>query len=229
MLCDKYKEALIEAAASGAALPIALREHMAACAQCAATLAGERALFAAVDAGLQKAANAKVRSSFLPNVKAKLATETVPTRNPIPAWGLVCATGALALAVAFLSLPRGAHDKANTEAITVQGKVAAVADEVGLSVALEHRYSGKAVKAQEQQDVAGAASHELEVLVQPEEEEYLKRFYATVRNPGGDVIAIVAGEHEIMPKPQVFAQIEVKDLRIEDLEDESGLTQTGTK
>ena len=229
MLCDKYKEALIEAAASGAALPIALREHMAACAQCAATLAGERALFAAVDAGLQKAANAKVRSSFLPNVKAKLATETVPTRNPIPAWGLVCATGALALAVAFLSLPRGAHDKANTEAITVQGKVAAVADEVGLSVALEHRYSGKAVKAQEQQDVAGAASHELEVLVQPEEEEYLKRFYATVRNPGGDVIAIVAGEHEIMPKPQVFAQIEVKDLRIEDLVDESGLTQIGTK
>jgi len=229
MLCDKYKEALIEAAASGAALPIALREHMAACAHCAATLAGERALFAAVDAGLQKAANAKVRSSFLPNVKAKLATETVPTRNPIPAWGLVCATGALALAVAFLSLPRGAHDKANTEAITVQGKVAAVADEVGLSVALEHRYSGKAVKAQEQQDVAGAASHELEVLVQPEEEEYLKRFYATVRNPGGDVIAIVADEHEIMPKPQVFAQIEVKDLRIEDLEDESGLTQTGTK
>ena len=229
MLCDKYKEALIEAAASGAALPIALREHMAACAHCAATLAGERALFAAVDAGLQKAANAKVRSSFLPNVKAKLATETVPTRNPIPAWGLVCATGALALAVAFLSLPRGAHDKANTEAITVQGKVAAVADEVGLSVALEHRYSGKAVKAQEQQDVAGAASHELEVLVQPEEEEYLKRFYATVRNPGGDVIAIVADEHEIMPKPQVFAQIEVKDLRIEGLDDESGLAKIGTK
>jgi len=229
MPCEKYKEALVEAAASGAALPNALREHVQACEHCAAMLAGERALFAAVDVGLHKAANAKVRPSFVPNVQTTLATETVPTRNPIPAWGLVCATGALALAVAFLSLPRGAHDKANTEAITVQGKVAAVADEVGLSVALEHRYSGKAVKAQEQQDVAGAASHELEVLVQPEEEEYLKRFYATVRNPGGDVIAIVADEHEIMPKPQVFAQIEVKDLRIEDLEDESGLTQTGTK
>src|SRR6266853_5170953 len=159
MLCEKYKEALVEAAASGAALPNALREHVQACEHCAAVLTGEQAIFAAVDAGLHKAANAKVRPSFVPNVQATLATETVPRRNPIPAWGLVCATGALALAVAFLSLPRGAHDKANTEAITVQGKVAAVADEVGLSVALEHRYSGKAVKAQEQQDVAGAASH----------------------------------------------------------------------
>jgi hypothetical protein len=230
MLCEKYKEALVEAAASGAALPNALREHVQACEHCAAMLTGERALFAAVDAGLHKAANAKVPCAFLPNVKATLATETVPTRNPIPAWGLVCATGALALAVAFLSLPRGAHDKANTEAITVQGKVAAVADEVGLSVAPEHdSYSAKAIKAQKHQDVAGAASHEPEVLVQPEEEEFLKRFYASARNPARDARAVVTDEHEIMPKPQVIARIEVKDLRIEDLDDESGLTQTGTK
>jgi len=231
MLCEKYKEALVEAAASGAGLPNALREHVQACEHCAAMLAGERALFAAVDAGLHKAANAKVRPSFVPNVQATLATETVPTRNSIPAWGLVCATGALALAVAFLSLPRGAHDKANTEAITVQGKVPAVAGEVGLSLAPEHktRFSARAYRASKQLEVTGAASHEPEVLVQPEEEEYLRRFYATVRKPEGDVRAIVADEHEIMATPQVIAQIEVKDLKIEDLVDESGLTQTDTK
>src|SRR5712672_2124956 len=146
MLCEKYKEALVEAAASGAVLPNALREHVQACEHCAAMLTGERSLFAAVDAGLHKAANAKVRSSFVPNVQATLATETVPTWNPIPAWGLVCATGALALAVAFVSMPRGAHDKANTEAITVQGKVAAEAGEVELSHAPERktRFSAKA-------------------------------------------------------------------------------------
>src|SRR6266853_4646817 len=228
MLCEKYKEALVEAAASGAALPNALREHVQACEHCAAMLTGERALFAAVDAGLHKAANAKVPCSFLPNVKATLATETVPTRNPIPTWGLVCATGALALAVAFLGLPRGAHDKANTEAISLQGKVPAVADEMGLSRAPEHkiRFSARAVKLQEQQDVAGAASHEPEVLVQPEEEEFLKRFYASARNPARDARAVVTDEHEIMPKPQVIARIEVKELRIEDLDDEAGLTQT---
>src|SRR6267142_1283250 len=68
MLCDKYKEALIEAAASGAALPGGLREHVEVCAICGARLAAERTLFAAIDGGLDKAANAKVRSSFLPNV-----------------------------------------------------------------------------------------------------------------------------------------------------------------
>ncbi len=231
MLCEKYKKALVEAAASGAALPNALREHVQACEHCAAMLAGERALFAAVDAGLHKAANAKVRPSFVPNVQATLATETVPTRNPIPAWGLVCATGALALAVAFLSLPRGAQDKANTEAITVQGKLPAGACEAVLSLAPEHktRFSARAYRAPTQLKVTGAASHELEVLVQPEEEEFLKRFYAAARNPARDARAVVTDEHEIMPTPQVIAQIEVKDLRIEDLVDESSLTQTGTK
>jgi hypothetical protein len=230
MLCEKHKEALVEAAASGAALPNALGEHVQACEHCAAVLAGERALFAAVDAGLHKAANAKVRPSFVPNVQANLATETVPTRNPIPAWGLVCATGALALAVAFVSMPRGAHDKANTEAITVQGKVPAVADEVGLSVAPEHdSYSAKAIKAQKHQDIPGAASHELEVLVQPEEEEFLKRFYALMRNPVGEAKVVVTDNHEVTPKSLVIEQIEVSDLKIENLDEESGLSQTDTK
>jgi hypothetical protein len=226
MLCEKYKEALVEAAASGAALPTALREHVQACEHCSAMLAGERALFAAVDTGLHKAANAGVRSSFVLNVKANLATETVPMRNPIPSWALVCAIATLALAVVFLSVPRGAYDKADTGASSVP----AGAGEVQLSHAAEHktRFSAKAIKAQKHQNVAGAASHEPEVLVQPEEEEFLKRFYAA-RNPARDGTAVVTDEHEIMPKPQVIAQIEVKDLRIEDLDDEPGLTQAWIK
>ncbi len=136
MLCDKYKKALVEAAASGAALPNALREHVDACAHCGAMLAGERNLFAAVDAGLHQAVNAKVRSSFLPNVKANLATQTVPGRSPIPGWALVCATGALALAIAFLSLP---HNQARTEAIVVPSKVPARTGLAELSLGPEHK------------------------------------------------------------------------------------------
>ena len=230
MLCEKYKEALVEAA-SGAALPNALREHVQACEHCAAMLASERALFAAVDAGLHKAANAKVHPSFVPNVQANLATETVPTRNPIPAWGLVCATSALALAVAFLSLPRGAHDKASTEAITVQGKVPAGAGEAVLSLALERktRSSAGAYKAPKQQNFSVAGSPEPEVLIQPEEEQLLKRFYAAVRQPADDAKVFVTDNHEVTPKLLVIEQIEVNDLTIESLDEESGFTQTGTK
>jgi len=53
--------------------------------------------------------------------------------------GLVFATVRLLWLSLFLGLPRGAHDKANTEAITVQGKVAAEAGEVELSHALSAR------------------------------------------------------------------------------------------
>jgi hypothetical protein len=230
MLCDKYKETLIETAASGAALPNSVREHVNACANCRAMFAGEQTLFAAVDAGLHKAVNVRVPSSFLPNVKASLATETVPTRNPIPGWALVCTTGALALAAAFLSLPRGAHDKARTEAIILPSKSPAGAGDVGLSFAPERktRYSTRAFKAPVQQNVSGTTRSEPEVLIQPEEEVALKRFYAEAHNPERNARAMVT-DYEVTPKPLVIEQIEVRDLKIENLDEESGLAQTGAK
>jgi hypothetical protein len=230
MLCDKCKEALIEAAASGAALPIALREHLDACGRCRATLAGEQILFAAVDAGLHRAANAKVRSCFLPRVKANLAAETVPARNPIPRWAFVCATGALALAAAFLNLPRSSHDEARTGKIIASSETSASADGGRLSLAPQRKafFSARATKGPNKQNVPHTTSHEPEVLIQPEEEEFLKRFYAVTRSRAFDVRAVVADEHEITPKSLAIEQIEVKNLKIENLDDESGLTQADT-
>jgi hypothetical protein len=229
MLCDKYKEALIEAAASSAALPILLREHVDTCAHCGAMLTAEKALFVAIDAGLHRAANARVRSCFLPKVKANLAIETVPTRNPIPGWAFVCATGALDLAAALLSLPRGARDETRAEAITVPSEVPAGG--VGLSFAPERKTPccARVSKGLTQQNVSSTPSHEPGVLVQPEEEEFLRRFYAAALNPALDAKTVVADEHEITPKSLVIEQIEVKNLKIENLDEVSGLTQTGTK
>lgn len=228
MLCDQYKKALIEAAASGAALPNRVREHVDACAHCASVLAGEQTLFAAVDAGLQRTANTKVRSSFLKNVKTNLATETVPTRGSYPGWALVCATGALALATVFLI--RGAHEKAPTGAITVPSKAHAGGDNPGLSFASERKsfYSARAFNAPKQQDVSANTSREPQVLIQPGEEESLKRFYAAMRNPAGDARAIVTDEHEIAPKSLVIEQIEVKEPKFDNLDEESGLARADT-
>ena len=93
--------------------------------------------------------------------------------------------------------------------------------------------SGWAVAAKEQQkeqqDVASTTSHEPDVLIQPEEEELLKRFYAGMRNPVGEAKVVVTDNHEVTPKSLVIEQIEVRDLRIENLDEESGLAQTGTK
>ena len=99
-----------------------------------------------------------------------------------------------------------------------------------LSLAPEHktRYAARAYKAPEQQSVSAPASHETEVVIEPEEEEYLKRFYSTVRNPVRNASTVVGDEREIAPKPLVIKQIAVNELKIEDLE-ESGLAQTNTK
>ncbi len=49
MLCDEYKDALTEAAASGAALPSYVREHVNSCAHCQRMFAARQVVFAAVD------------------------------------------------------------------------------------------------------------------------------------------------------------------------------------
>ena len=69
MPCAHYKDALIEAAASGADLTsvptpdeetAALRAHLESCASCRAAFEQEQSLFSSIDAGLHAAANAEV-------------------------------------------------------------------------------------------------------------------------------------------------------------------------
>ena len=76
MLCDDYKEAVMEAASGRAALAGSVHEHVATCARCGALLAEQRALFGAIDLGLRRSANAEIPNSFLPGVRARMAEES---------------------------------------------------------------------------------------------------------------------------------------------------------
>jgi hypothetical protein len=229
MLCDKYKEALIEAAA-GAALPVSIREHVDACARCRAKLAATRVLFAAADTELGKTANAEVPPSFLPKVRANLATVAVPGPKPIPSWTFVYATAALVIALGLLGLSRGPRKQTRTESGTVPSQAFVGTNGIALNSVAERKTSDSArfSKVRAQQKVSVAAN-EPEVLVQPEEEELLKRFYEAARNPARDARTIIADEHELPPKALAIERIEVRDLEIETLDEESGLAQTGTK
>lgn len=103
MPCEHYKDALIEAAASGAVPSGELRAHFAACASCRAAFAEEQSLFAAIDSGLHDAANAEVPLSLLPRVRAALEELSSPKH----AWltnGFALATAAavvLTLSISF--------------------------------------------------------------------------------------------------------------------------------
>lgn len=102
MPCEHFKEALIEAAASGAALQGPLRAHLAECASCREALAQEQSLFAAIDAGLDTVANVEVPASVLARVRAGLDEVGVPRSRWLgwAAWtGAALAAASLLLAV----------------------------------------------------------------------------------------------------------------------------------
>ena len=77
MPCENYREALIEAAAAGAAPSPELRSHVDACLSCRAAFHEELQLFAAIDAGLHVGANCEVPASLVPRVRASLGTQAV--------------------------------------------------------------------------------------------------------------------------------------------------------
>lgn len=102
MPCEHYKDALIEAAATGIEPQGELRSHLAACALCRAAFAEERALFSSLDAGLHVAANSEVPASLLPRVRARIAEETTATRSWATTWFALA--GAAAMVVAFIAV-----------------------------------------------------------------------------------------------------------------------------
>jgi hypothetical protein len=95
-----YKDALIEAAASGAEPERELRAHLAGCADCRAAFEQERSLFASIDAGLHVTANAEVPGSLLARVRASLDEESAPRRIWATNW-LVLASAAVVVAAFF--------------------------------------------------------------------------------------------------------------------------------
>jgi len=98
MPCQHYKDALIEAAASGAAAQGDLHVHLDTCASCRAAFEQEQSLFASIDAGLRVTANADVAASFLPSVRARLEEESAPRRVWRLNWFVLASAAAMVIA-----------------------------------------------------------------------------------------------------------------------------------
>jgi hypothetical protein len=111
MTCEKYREALIDAAA-GEPPDRGLAGHLEDCAPCRATLTSERDLFAAIDRALRTRMNEEPRAGFLAGMHAGIAHEAQKQDaqkqsgwNPMWAWA--GAAAALALVVVVIAHPWG--------------------------------------------------------------------------------------------------------------------------
>ena len=102
MPCGPYKDALIEAAATGAEPQGHLRAHLATCAACRVAFAEAQSLFSSIDAGLRVAVAAEVPGSLLPRVRARLLDEPPSQSRWILTWAPVAASVALLIGFLFL-------------------------------------------------------------------------------------------------------------------------------
>ena len=99
MPCEHYKDALIEAAATGAGPQGELRAHLAACAPCRAAFEQEQSLFTAIDSGLRTSANDEVPPSLLPRVRAALDEVATSRRGWTANWLALGAVAALVVVI----------------------------------------------------------------------------------------------------------------------------------
>lgn len=234
MVCEDYKDALIEAAASGAAPSGELRAHIDACSSCRATFDEEQSLFAEIDSGLHAAVNTEVPPSLLPRVRVALDEVSAPR----PRWRqpLVFASAGVALALAVFLMGRPRHG--GHEEVAKQGGVAVPAptasstetnpeeiSSVGIQVAAVHAAHSHATR--NSTNLHAAASSNPEVLVPPDEREAFARFVAALNEHSDVAAALVA---KVPQKDAVVTAdpLQIPDIEIKPLEGTETETSNGT-
>lgn len=233
MPCEHYKDALTEAAASGAAPQGELRAHLDECASCRVAFDKEQSLFAAVDSGLHAAANAEVPPSLLPRVRAQLDEIVVPRFRWLQPFAYASASFALVLLVFLMARPHRATPENSAKAGPVvvpapvtsgidanSGKISPESTQI-VAARVNHSHSvGNST------GIHSAASGNVEVLVPPDEREGLARLVVTL-NQHRDLAAFLAQRTEEKDALVTVDPLKIPDIEIKPLEGAETETSDG--
>jgi hypothetical protein len=225
MLCDEYKEALIEAAANAAALPNSVREHVDACARCYETLAAEQKLFAMMKERLHFRANLPVPANFDHRVRAALPVHASLQRRPyLPlfAWGSVAA--ALMMGVALMQSVKPSKNEPQTSAVqsgpSVPERSAIAASTANGSRFPAKRYPHTGTFAISQYRKRLAAGNEQpEVLVPGGQQDLLVKYMEGVSARKTPAILTASSTHDPEVKPIEVLPVEISQLVAKPLPD----------
>jgi len=195
MLCEHYKDALIEAAASGAAPSGELREHLAECASCRAVFGQEQSLFAAIDSGLHAAAYAEIPPSLLPGARARLDEVGTPRFRWVQPLVFGSTGLALGLVVFVMAWPHLAGREEMAKKVPALASIPMDANREGtspksaqmLAVPVKHTHASRNST---QSD--SAASSNPEVLVPPDERDGLALLVASLNERRDLAAALLA-------------------------------------
>jgi hypothetical protein len=229
MLCDKYKGALIEAAASGAALPSQVGAHVSICVHCGEMFAAEQSVFALVDSGLRSRANAIIPRNFDYRVRAALQVEAAQGRKRYPAVLAWCSLAAAATLMALLMTPNLKQDtKRTTENALVKRKLlispaspvhSGNAASLGPSTVRKPYSRARVLKVLQQAKASVHGPDEPEVLVPQGQEELLAKYMEGITARKARVIFSADLQHETNMKPVEVPSIEISELAVKPLSD----------
>jgi hypothetical protein len=220
MSCEKYQAAISEAAAALEASAM-LEAHLAGCVSCRARYAKERDLFAAIDAGLSRVANAQLRPSFLPRVGAALEQEAA-ARGESRSWFLLGPVVALAVGVCLAfavfervhSRPETDREQASVTAGT--SGIAKVPEVLPQRTARPVTRSQRTIHRAARADDRPRKPHEPEVIVPPDERIAFAKFVSGLSQPNQVAIALRQAAPVISSALEA-EPLEIAELRIEPL------------
>jgi hypothetical protein len=222
MLCQNYKDALIEAAASGSEPQGDLSSHLAGCADCRAGFEQEQALFASIGAGLQVVANSDVPASLLPRVRARLGEAGGLQRRWFHPWVFATASVALALAI-FLSarphrtIPDSQANEAPQSLVSHTSLTKAGNQNSSASAQVTSSAVNKSQTRVHPTLLRPVASSQPEVLVPPDEREAFARFVAVLGERREVALALVTPAPQTKDESTGLEPLQINGLEIKPL------------
>ncbi len=224
MPCQHYKNALIEAAASGSHPQGELRAHLDVCLDCRAAFEREQSLFASIDTGLHVTANAEVPASLLPRVRARLDEEIAPQRRWIQPMIFAAASVALAFVIFLFARPHHASpDSQAKQTPQLPVSETPVTDDGHPNsgsgsqiVSFNRNNSHKRVHSTLLRPVA---SGQPEVLVPSDEREALARFILVLQERREVAVALVMPATPTKDESPSLEPLQINGLEIKPLEE----------
>jgi hypothetical protein len=215
MPCEEYREALNEAAAGERELSRELRGHLEACRQCEVALEEEQQLFASIDSGVQKIANAEVPASLLPRVRASLEREVAPRRSFWP--NFVLAGAAICAVLVLVGVKEWQRTSGVRPAVSVADRAAPEDGPSEKVVAHSVKPDVRPVPHQSKRSYARAPQPEFTVLLPVGQKQAVDKLLGELRSgtiKATDVIVekAEAASPDLQVSPLSITPIEVKPL-----------------
>lgn len=231
MTCDKFENALLQAAASKDKPDAKLARHLNHCSTCRTTLRSERELFSRIDSTLRAQVNEDPPPAFLAQLRLQLSKEVTARPGSNRVWHIAGAALALIFVAVLYPLvnARQSNVQGNAEMPTV--KVAQSA-EVEQSTHVREGLTARSPHHSKRPVVQRVVEQEPEVLVPPDEQQAFAQFVARVAQRDARAQAVVTPAanktvNKTTELPQV-SSVEIADLQLSRARQEEWINQTGS-